>query len=162
MPRPPTTSSCNSSPAAPSDAPHHRSGMRYTDTPFFVEQEAVRMQSVIHTATRIVVKVGSSLVTNDGKGLDHAALARWAAEIAELRRRGKQVVLVSSGAIAEGCQRLGWAKRPKAVHELQAAAAVGQMGLCQAYESAFREYGLQTAQVLLTHEDLYDRLRYLT
>lgn len=119
------------------------------------------MQSVIHTATRIVVKVGSSLVTNDGKGLDHAALARWAAEIAELRRRGKQVVLVSSGAIAEGCQRLGWSKRPKAVHELQAAAAVGQMGLCQAYESAFREYGLQTAQVLLTHEDLSDRLRYL-
>ncbi|MDC7714455.1 glutamate 5-kinase [Vogesella sp. LYT5W] len=119
------------------------------------------MQSVIHNATRIVVKVGSSLVTNDGKGLDMGALARWAAEIADLKRRGKQVVLVSSGAIAEGCQRLGWAKRPKAVHELQAAAAVGQMGLCQAYESAFREHGLQTAQVLLTHEDLSDRLRYL-
>ncbi|GGX99584.1 glutamate 5-kinase [Vogesella alkaliphila] len=119
------------------------------------------MQSVIHSATRIVVKVGSSLVTNDGKGLDMSALARWAAEIADLKRRGKEVVLVSSGAIAEGCQRLGWAKRPKAVHELQAAAAVGQMGLCQAYESAFREHGLKTAQVLLTHEDLSDRLRYL-
>lgn len=119
------------------------------------------MQSVIHSATRVVIKVGSSLVTNDGKGLDMAALARWASEIADLKRRGKEVVLVSSGAIAEGCQRLGWAKRPKAVHELQAAAAVGQMGLCQAYESAFREHGLKTAQVLLTHEDLSDRLRYL-
>ncbi|TCW32723.1 glutamate 5-kinase [Gulbenkiania mobilis] len=119
------------------------------------------MHSVIHAAQRLVIKVGSSLVTNDGKGLDLAALARWAAEIAELKRRGKAVVLVSSGAIAEGCQRLGWARRPKAVHELQAAAAVGQMGLCQAYESAFREYGLKTAQVLLTHEDLADRTRYL-
>ncbi|MCW3481745.1 glutamate 5-kinase [Neisseriaceae bacterium JH1-16] len=119
------------------------------------------MQSVIHTASRLVVKVGSSLVTNDGKGLDLGALARWAAEIAELKRRGKEVVLVSSGAIAEGCQRLGWSRRPKAVHELQAAAAVGQMGLAQAYETAFREHGLKTAQVLLTHEDLADRTRYL-
>lgn len=119
------------------------------------------MQSLIHAASRIVIKVGSSLVTNDGKGLDLAALARWSAEIADLRRRGKEVVLVSSGAIAEGCQRLGWATRPKAVHELQAAAAVGQMGLAQAYESAFRSHGLKTAQVLLTHEDLADRTRYL-
>lgn len=119
------------------------------------------MRSVIHAANRIVVKVGSSLVTNDGKGLDLAALARWAAEIAELKRRGKQVVLVSSGAIAEGCQRLGWSVRPKGVHELQAAAAVGQMGLCQAYETAFRSFGLKTAQILLTHEDLADRTRYL-
>ncbi|OWY40782.1 glutamate 5-kinase [Xenophilus sp. AP218F] len=119
------------------------------------------MRSVIHAASRIVVKVGSSLVTNDGKGLDQAALARWAEEIAELKRRGKDVVLVSSGAIAEGCQRLGWSVRPKGVHELQAAAAVGQMGLCQAYESAFRAHGLQTAQILLTHEDLADRTRYL-
>ena len=87
------------------------------------------MQSVICASQRIVVKVGSSLVTNDGKGLDHAALTRWAGEIADLARRGKQVVLVSSGAIAEGLQRLGWSTRPKAVHELQAAAAVGQMGL---------------------------------
>ncbi len=119
------------------------------------------MQSVIHASQRIVVKVGSSLVTNDGKGLDHAALSRWASEIADLTRRGKQVVLVSSGAIAEGLQRLGWATRPKAVHELQAAAAVGQMGLVQAYETAFRAEGLKTAQVLLTHEDLADRTRYL-
>jgi glutamate 5-kinase len=126
-----------------------------------LDLKAKRMQSVIHAATRIVIKVGSSLVTNDGKGLDQAALARWAAEIADLRRRGKEVVLVSSGAIAEGCQRLGWATRPKAVHELQAAAAVGQMGLAQAYESAFRSHGLKTAQVLLTHEDLTDRTRYL-
>ena len=119
------------------------------------------MQSVIHASQRIVVKVGSSLVTNDGKGLDHAALSRWASEIADLTRRGKQVVLVSSGAIAEGLQRLGWATRPKAVHELQAAAAVGQMGLVQAYETAFRAEGLKTAQVLLTHEDLADRTRSL-
>lgn len=119
------------------------------------------MQSVIHASQRIVVKVGSSLVTNDGKGLDHAALSRWASEIADLTRRGKQVVLVSSGAIAEGLQRLGWTTRPKAVHELQAAAAVGQMGLVQAYETAFRAEGLKTAQVLLTHEDLADRTRYL-
>ncbi|TDR80324.1 glutamate 5-kinase [Paludibacterium purpuratum] len=119
------------------------------------------MHSVIHSASRIVVKVGSSLVTNDGKGLDLAALGRWAEEISELKRRGKQVVLVSSGAIAEGCQRLGWATRPKSVDQLQAAAAVGQMGLCQAYESAFRAFGLGTAQILLTHEDLADRTRYL-
>lgn len=119
------------------------------------------MHSVIHSAGRIVVKVGSSLVTNNGKGLDQTALARWAEEIAELKRRGKQVVLVSSGAIAEGCQRLGWSKRPKNVDQLQAAAAVGQMGLCQAYEDAFGAFGLGTAQILLTHEDLSDRTRYL-
>jgi glutamate 5-kinase len=119
------------------------------------------MHPVIHSASRIVVKVGSSLVTNDGKGLDLNALGRWAEEIAGLKRRGKQVVLVSSGAIAEGCQRLGWATRPKSVDQLQAAAAVGQMGLCQAYESAFRSWGLGTAQILLTHEDLADRTRYL-
>ncbi|GGY10082.1 glutamate 5-kinase [Paludibacterium paludis] len=119
------------------------------------------MHSLIHDAGRLVVKVGSSLVTDNGRGLDMAALHRWATEIAELKRRGKQVVLVSSGAIAEGCQRLGWASRPRAVHELQAAAAVGQMGLCQAYESAFRQHGLGTAQILLTHEDLADRTRYL-
>jgi len=127
----------------------------------FFHQQGIRMQSVIHSASRIVVKVGSSLVTNDGKGLDLAALGRWAAEISELKRRGKQVVLVSSGAIAEGCQRLGWASRPKSVDQLQAAAAVGQMGLCQAYETAFSQFGLGTAQILLTHEDMSDRTRYL-
>lgn len=117
--------------------------------------------SVLASAKRVVVKVGSSLVTNDGKGLDHAALARWAEQIVQLVESGKQVVLVSSGAIAEGLQRLGWAKRPKALNELQAAAAVGQMGLVQAYESIFRQHGLHAAQVLLTHEDLADRTRYL-
>ncbi|MBS0319331.1 MAG: glutamate 5-kinase [Proteobacteria bacterium] len=112
-------------------------------------------------ARRIVVKVGSSLVTNDGRGLDHAAVARWAAQIAALRREGRDVLLVSSGAIAEGMQRLGWSARPHSIHELQAAAAVGQMGLVQAYEAAFAQYALHTAQVLLTHEDLADRRRYL-
>ena len=117
--------------------------------------------SVIAKASRLVVKVGSSLVTNEGRGIDHAAVARWAAEIAQLRAAGKSVVLVSSGAIAEGMQRLGWSTRPRAIHDLQAAAAVGQMGLVQAYETAFAQYGLHTAQVLLTHEDLADRRRYL-
>jgi len=110
---------------------------------------------------RFVVKVGSTLVTNRGAGLDASAIARWAGQVASLRQRGKEIVLVSSGAIAEGMQRLGWARRPSAMHELQAAAAVGQMGLAQAYESCFREHGLRTAQVLLTHADLADRQRYL-
>ncbi|WP_373287773.1 glutamate 5-kinase [Silvimonas amylolytica] len=117
--------------------------------------------SALLPAHRIVVKVGSSLVTNEGRGLDHTALARWAAEIAQLAAMGKQVVLVSSGAVAEGVARLGWKEKPTAIHEKQAAAAVGQMGLCQAYESAFRAHGLKTAQVLLTHEDMADRTRYL-
>lgn len=117
--------------------------------------------SVIATAQRLVVKVGSSLVTNDGQGLDRAALARWAAQIAQLRHDGRHVLLVSSGAIAEGMQRLGWKQRPSAIHELQAAAAVGQMGLVHAYESCFRQHGLVTSQILLTHEDLADRKRYL-
>src|SRR4029077_18271923 len=119
------------------------------------------MKSIAAEARRLVVKVGSSLVTNEGQGLDHAALARWAEQIAELKRRKKDVVLVSSGAVAEGMQRLGWKRRPNALHELQAAAAVGQMGLVEAYESCFRKHGLHTAQVLLTHEDLADRKRYL-
>ena len=122
---------------------------------------AAAQPSPITAATTLVIKVGSSLVTNDGRGLDHGAIARWAAQIAALRALGKQVVLVSSGAIAEGVQRLGWAKRPHAMHELQAAAAVGQMGLVQCYESCFREHGLATAQVLLTHADMADRQRYL-
>jgi glutamate 5-kinase len=117
--------------------------------------------ALLKSARRLVVKVGSSLVTNQGQGLDRAAIARWAAQIAQLRARDREVVLVSSGAIAEGMQRLGWTRRPQAMHELQAAAAVGQMGLVQVYESSFREHGLQTAQVLLTHADLADRQRYL-
>jgi glutamate 5-kinase len=119
------------------------------------------MNSVIQKSKRLVVKVGSSLVTNDGKGLDHAAIAKWAHQIAELRRLGKEVVLVSSGAIAEGMQRLGFDKRPTGIHELQACAAVGQMGLAQIYETSFRAHDLGTAQVLLTHADLADRERYL-
>ncbi|WP_374621675.1 glutamate 5-kinase [Pandoraea sp.] len=124
------------------------------------------MRSVIADARRLVVKVGSSLVTNDGRGLDNVAIARWAQQIAALRQGGearspKQVVLVSSGAIAEGMQRLGWVRRPKAIDELQAAAAVGQMGLAQVYETRFAEYGVRTAQILLTHADLADRERYL-
>ncbi|MCC7041014.1 MAG: glutamate 5-kinase [Burkholderiales bacterium] len=117
--------------------------------------------SVVADAQRLVVKVGSSLVTNDGRGLDHDAVAQWAEQIAALRRAGREVVLVSSGAIAEGIKRLGWRTRPRAIHELQAAAAVGQMGLAQAYEVAFAKYELHTAQILLTHEDLADRRRYL-
>lgn len=116
---------------------------------------------VVANARRIVVKVGSSLVTDEGRGLDRAAIDRWGAEIAALRAAGKQVVVVSSGAVAEGMKRLGWTRRPSEMHELQAAAAVGQMGLAQVYESCFSEHGLQTAQVLLTHEDLADRRRYL-
>ncbi len=112
-------------------------------------------------AKRFVVKVGSTLVTNRGEGLDVAAIAQWARQIAHLQAAGKQVVLVSSGAIAEGIQRLGWKTRPHHMHQLQAAAAVGQMGLVQVYETCFREHGLHTAQVLLTHADLADRQRYL-
>jgi glutamate 5-kinase len=119
------------------------------------------MPSVVAQAKRLVVKVGSSLVTDQGHGLDHAALARWAEQIAELKRQSREVLLVSSGAIAEGMQRLGWKRRPRQLHEQQAAAAVGQMGLVQAYESGFRTHGLHAAQVLLTHDDLSDRRRYL-
>jgi glutamate 5-kinase len=120
-----------------------------------------QMRSVIASSKRLVVKVGSSLVTNDGRGLDHAAIARWASQIAALRAQGKEVVLVSSGAIAEGIHRLGWTKRPREIDELQAAAAVGQMGLAQVYESSFGKHGIRTAQILLTHADLADRERYL-
>ena len=117
--------------------------------------------SVVSTARRIVVKVGSSLVTNEGRGLDLQAVEQWATQVSALHDLGKQVVLVSSGAVAEGMARLGWARRPHAMHELQAAAAVGQMGLIQAYEVAFARHGLRTAQILLTHEDMADRRRYL-
>ncbi len=115
----------------------------------------------VATARRLVVKVGSALVTNNGEGLDAVAIGEWARQIAALHQTGRQVILVSSGAIACGMQRLEWPKRPHAVHELQAAAAVGQMGLAQAYESAFARYRLHTAQILLTHDDLADRKRYL-
>ncbi|HKC44589.1 MAG TPA: glutamate 5-kinase [Burkholderiales bacterium] len=119
------------------------------------------MTATIRDATRFVVKVGSSLVTNTGAGLDLAAIGDWVRQVAALRAAGKEAVLVSSGAIAEGMQRLGWKARPGTMHELQAAAAVGQMGLVQAYESCFRDHEIRTAQVLLTHADLADRQRYL-
>jgi glutamate 5-kinase len=119
------------------------------------------MRSIIADAKRLIVKVGSSLVTNDGRGLDHQAIGRWAEQIASLREQGKEVVLVSSGAIAEGMQRLGWTRRPREIDELQAAAAVGQMGLAQVYESRFAAHKIRTAQILLTHADLADRERYL-
>lgn len=117
--------------------------------------------SVIQNAKRLVIKVGSSLVTNDGRGLDHAAIAKWADQIARLRQMGKEVVLVSSGAIAEGMLRLGFEKRPTGIDKLQACAAVGQMGLAHIYETSFQAHGLRTAQVLLTHADLAHRERYL-
>jgi glutamate 5-kinase len=110
---------------------------------------------------RWVVKIGSALLTNDGQGLAVDAIAGWVEQIAGLRQAGREVLLVSSGAVAEGMTRLGWTRRPHALHELQAAAAVGQMGLIQAYESRFQTFGLHTAQVLLTHEDLANRQRYL-
>lgn len=109
----------------------------------------------------MVVKVGSSLVTAEGKGIDQQALNNWAAQIAQIKHMGIDVILVSSGAIAEGVKRLGWQQRPTEINQLQAAAAVGQMGIAQAYERAFSVYQLHTAQILLTHEDLSDRTRYL-
>ncbi len=112
-------------------------------------------------AKRVVVKIGSTLITNHGAGVDHALIKDWVEQIAELSKKGVEVLLVSSGAIAEGMKRLGWKTRPHQVNQLQAAAAVGQMGLVQVYESSFREHGLETAQVLLTHDDLADRTRYL-
>jgi glutamate 5-kinase len=116
---------------------------------------------VLRDARRVVVKVGSSLVTNEGRGLDEAAIGEWCRQLAVLVRGGREVIMVSSGAIAEGMKRLGWSTRPHAIHELQAAAAVGQMGLAQMYETKLRENGLGSAQVLLTHADLADRERYL-
>ncbi len=119
------------------------------------------VSNVLREAHRIVVKVGSSLVTNEGRGLDEQAISEWCRQLSALVHDGREVVMVSSGAIAEGMKRLGWSARPKEVHELQAAAAVGQMGLAQMYETKLRENGLGSAQVLLTHADLADRERYL-
>ncbi len=110
---------------------------------------------------RWVIKIGSALITNDGRGLDTQAIATWVEQMAALHQEGRELLLVSSGAVAEGMRRLGWSDRPGALYELQAAAAVGQMGLVQAYESQFQRHGIRTAQVLLTHEDAADRQRYL-
>ncbi|PID46054.1 MAG: glutamate 5-kinase [Proteobacteria bacterium] len=110
---------------------------------------------------RWIVKIGSALLTQDGKGLDYQAIADWAGQMAELRRQGVEMVLVSSGSIAEGMSRMGWVSRPTALPELQAAAAIGQTGLIQAYQTEFQKYGIQAAQILLTHDDVSHRLRYL-
>ena len=119
------------------------------------------VSTLLRDARRIVVKVGSSLVTDDGRGLDEGAIGEWCRQMALLSAQGKEVVMVSSGAIAEGMKRLGWTTRPSEVPALQAAAAVGQMGLAQMYETKLRENGMRSAQVLLTHADLADRERYL-
>ncbi|GAB3092312.1 glutamate 5-kinase [Aestuariicella hydrocarbonica] len=110
---------------------------------------------------RWVVKIGSALLTNNGQGLDVAAIAGWVEQLSHLQKQGIELVLVSSGAVAAGMTRLGWTERPDAIHELQAAAAVGQTGLVQAYEQEFQKYGINTAQVLLDHDDLSNRQRYL-
>ena len=117
--------------------------------------------ALLQQAHRLVIKVGSSLVTNDGKGLDEEAIGHWCAQLAVLVQQGKEVIMVSSGAVAEGMKRLGWTTRPKEINELQAAAAVGQMGLVQMYENKRRQHQVGSAQVLLTHADLADRERYL-
>jgi len=127
------------------------------DTPTIDESPTELLKS----ARRIVVKVGSSLVTNEGRGLDEEAIGQWSEQLAALVQQGREMVMVSSGAVAEGMKRLGWATRPKEIHELQAAAAVGQMGLVQMYETKLRACGVGSAQVLLTHADLADRERYL-
>jgi len=119
------------------------------------------MTDALKNARRIVVKVGSTLVTDEGRGVDASAVGNWCRQMAALAHQGRELVMVSSGAIAEGMKRLGWAARPREIHELQAAAAVGQMGLAQIYESKLREHGMGSAQVLLTHADLADRERYL-
>src|SRR5690554_228622 len=134
---------------------HETSGIHMTEGVMNPGREALT------GARRVVVKIGSALLTNDGRGLDEAAIGGWVDQIAALHRRGVEVVLVSSGAVAAGMVRLGWQARPSAVHELQAAAAVGQNGLTECYEGHFGRHGLLTAQVLLTHDDLSNRKRYL-
>ncbi len=115
----------------------------------------------ISSNRRWVVKIGSALLTGDGKGLDQVALASWVEQMANWVAQGKELILVSSGAVAEGMSRMGWSQRPDTIHGLQAAAAIGQMGLVQSYEACFQKHGLHTAQVLLTHDDLTNRRRYL-
>ena len=124
---------------------------------------AQQQRDALIQARRIVIKIGSALLTNDGQGLDRRAIAAWVEQIAHLCQgpQAREVILVSSGSVAEGLVRLGWRTRPSAVHELQAAAAVGQMGLVQTWESAFQQHGIRTAQILLTHDDLSNRRRYL-
>lgn len=119
------------------------------------------MRQAVTGGKRWVVKIGSALLTNDGQGLDETAIAGWVDQMAALRKQGVELVLVSSGSVAAGMQRLGMSERPHQLHQLQAAAAVGQMGLVQTYETGFKRHGLHTAQILLTHDDLSNRKRYL-
>lgn len=112
-------------------------------------------------SSRWVIKIGSALLTDEGRGLDRPAIEAWVAQIAQLRQRGIEIVLVSSGAVAEGMKRLGWSERPSELFKLQAAAAVGQMGVVEAYQTCFQRFDIHTAQVLLTHDDLSNRKRYL-
>jgi len=123
--------------------------------------DGISMREKVTNARRWVVKIGSALLTADGRGLDRDAMAVWVDQLVALRKSGAELVLVSSGAVAAGMSRLGWSERPKTIHQMQAAAAIGQMGLVQAWESSFQAHGLSTAQVLLTHDDLSDRKRYL-
>ena len=123
--------------------------------------QASEARAGLRTARRAVVKIGSALLTNDGLGLNREGISRWVTQIAQLKRGGVEIVLVSSGAVAAGMQRLGLKQRPHALHELQAMAAIGQMGLVQVYESEFQRHGLHTAQILLTHDDIAQRQRYL-
>ncbi|WP_024850368.1 glutamate 5-kinase [Hydrogenovibrio kuenenii] len=118
-------------------------------------------REAVKQSKRWVVKIGSALLTDDGKGLNQAAMQQWIEQMVALRSQGVEVVIVSSGSVAEGIKRLGWSKRPTEINQLQAAAAVGQMGLIQAYESAFSKHGILTAQILMTHDDLSNRARYL-
>lgn len=125
------------------------------------KQVSTERTAFVKTTQRWVVKIGSALLTQDGAGLDREALADWAGQIARLRKQGIEIVLVSSGAVAEGMSRMGWTQRPTALFEKQAAAAIGQMSLIQAYEASFQQQGFHSAQVLLTHDDLQNRRRYL-
>ena len=125
------------------------------------EQDRVKDRHKVKNAKRWVIKIGSALLTADGRGLDREAIAGWVGQVAALLEQGIEVVMVSSGAVAEGMSRLGWSQRPSSIHGLQAAAAVGQMGLVQAYEFQFQQYERHTAQVLLDHDDISNRERYL-
>lgn len=119
------------------------------------------MRQIVSQSKRWVIKIGSSLLTADGKGLDPVAMRNWVEQMIKLRNQGIELVLVSSGAVAAGMTKLGWKNRPKEMHKLQAAASVGQMSLIQAWENCFDQFQCQAAQILLTHDDLSDRKRYL-
>lgn len=127
------------------------------DIPHSLQTERPRLSA----SRRVVVKIGSALLTNDGQGLDLLAIQGWVDQLVALKNQGVELILVTSGSVAEGMVRLGWSERPKSIHQLQAAAAVGQMGLVQAWESAFKQHGIHSAQILLTHDDLSNRKRYL-